>query len=174
MQRWSLKGLKPLMGHVTRPIKSSTYYQQPPMELDDVRDALAALCLSVGEVELEGDAKVAADDDGRRHGEVEGEHGDDKREALVFHLPPGEWAGHTEGFWPVPPPAQDGEQSPDESVQPRANTQHLYLLPADFLLCSERKGVFFCLSGPYIFSLYQVKSQPSTLLFGNVIIIMYI
>lgn len=82
--------LKPLMGHVTRPIKSSTYYQQPPMELDDVRDALAALCLSVGEVELEGDAKVAADDDGRRHGEVEGEHGDDKREALVFHLPPGE------------------------------------------------------------------------------------
>lgn len=68
-----------------------TYYQQPPMQLDNIRDSVAVVHrFFVGEMELDGDAKVTADDDDRRYGKVEGEHGDDKREALVFHLSPGE------------------------------------------------------------------------------------
>lgn len=59
------------------------------MELDNIGDSLAFVWFSVGEIELEGNAKVAAKDDDCRHDEVEGEHGDDEREALVFHPSPG-------------------------------------------------------------------------------------
>lgn len=60
------------------------------MELDNIGDSVAAVHrLFVGEIELDGNAKVAAGDDDRRHDEVEGEHRDDKGESLMFHLSPG-------------------------------------------------------------------------------------
>ncbi len=53
------------------------------MELDDVGDSVAVVHgLFVGEIEVDGNAKVAADDDDRWNGEIEGEHGDDEREVL--------------------------------------------------------------------------------------------
>lgn len=112
------------------------------MELDNVGHSVAVVHrLFVGEVEVDGDAEVGAGDDDRRNGEVEGEQEDDEREALVLHLAPGEGAGQAEGLGTVPPPAQDGEQSPDQSVQPDPQAQDLYLLPANCFLCrGKMKG----------------------------------
>lgn len=45
--------------------------------------------LFVGEIEFDGDAKVAAEDDDSGRGQVEEEQGDNKRESLIFHLAPG-------------------------------------------------------------------------------------
>lgn len=110
------------------------------MELDNVGDSVAVVHrLFVGEIEVDGDSKVAGDDDDRRHDEVEGEHGDDEREALSFHLSPGERAGQAEGLWAILSPAQDREQSPDQSVEPDPYAQHLHLLPADFLICGGKR-----------------------------------
>lgn len=123
--------------------KGITYYQQPSMELDDVGHSVAVLQRPfVGEVQVDGDAEVAADDDGCGEDEVEGEHGDDEREALGFHLAPGERAGQAEGLGAVPPPAQEGAQRPDQSVEPDPQTQHLHFTHADFLIC-EKKNLSF-------------------------------
>lgn len=60
------------------------------MELDDVGDSVAVVHrLFVGEIEFDGDAKVAAEDDDSGHDQVEEEQGDNKRESLIFHLAPG-------------------------------------------------------------------------------------
>lgn len=76
------------------------------MELDYVGDAVAIVHrLFVGEIEVDGYAEVAAEDDDGGHDQVEGEHGDDEGETLVFHLPPGQGAGQAEGLGAVPPPA---------------------------------------------------------------------
>lgn len=89
------------------------------MQLDDVGDSVAvAHRLLVGEVELDSNAEVAADDDHGGDGQVEGEHGDDEGEALVFHLRPGQRAGQAERLGAVAAPAQHGEQSPHQSVEP--------------------------------------------------------
>lgn len=78
------------------------------MELDNIGDLVAVHWVFVGIEELDGDAKVAGEDDDWRHDEVESEHGDNKREALMLHLPPGKRTGQAEGLWAVPPPAQEG------------------------------------------------------------------
>lgn len=110
------------------------------MELYNIGDSVAVVHrLFVGVIELDGDAKVAADDDDRRHDEVERDHGDHKREALMLHLVPGKRARQAEGLRAVPPPAQYGEQSPEQCVQPGPQAQHLHLPPADFLLCREKE-----------------------------------
>lgn len=110
------------------------------MDLDNIEDSVVLVHrLFVGEIELDGDAKVAAGDDDRRYDQVEGEHGDDKgREALMFHLSPGKRTGQAKGLWPVPSPAQNGKQSPDQSVQPDPHAQQLCFLPADFLTCKDK------------------------------------
>lgn len=125
------------------------------MHLDDIGYSVAVVQgFLVGEIKVDGDTKVAADDDDTRQGEVEGEKGDDKRETLAFHLSPGERAGQAKGFRAVPSPAQDGEQSPDQTVEPGPYAHDLHCLPADFLNCRvEEKGwLFSCLS--YLSTLY--------------------
>lgn len=97
------------------------------MELDNDRDVVAVIHgLFVGKVEVYSDAKVAADDDNCRHGEVEAEHGDDERESLIFHLPPGQRAGYAERLRAITSPSQNGEHGPDHAVQPdpQANDLH--------------------------------------------------
>ena len=76
------------------------------MQLDNILDLVGGVGLSVDDVELDGDAKVAKKDDDGRQDEVGGEHGDDEREAVGFHLSPGKGAGHSEGLRAVPTPAQ--------------------------------------------------------------------
>lgn len=76
------------------------------MELDNVWDLVAVIHhLFVCEIEFDGDAKVAADYDDNRQGEVEEENRDDEREALIFHLSPGKRAGHAKGLRAIPSPA---------------------------------------------------------------------
>ena len=120
------------------------------MELDDVGHSVAVLQRPfVGEVEVDGDAEVAADDDGCWDDEVEGEHGDDERAALGFHLAPGERAGEAEGLGAVPPPAQEGTQRPEQSVEPDPQAQLLHRTHADFLTCKKKIKVlkwFSCFS----------------------------
>lgn len=116
------------------------------MEFDNVGDSVAVVHrLLVGEVELDGDAKVAAEDDDGGHDQVEEEYGDHEREGLVLHLPPGQRAGQAKGLGAVSTPAHYGEQSPDQSIEPGPQAQHLHLLPADFLPCSggKKKKVAF-------------------------------
>lgn len=109
------------------------------MELDHIWDSVAVVHrLPVGKIELDGYAKVAAEDDDGRYGQVEEEHGDDKGEAVVFHISPGQRAGQAKGLWPIATPAQYGEQSPDQSIQPGPQAQHLHFDPSDFLSCRER------------------------------------
>lgn len=89
------------------------------MELDNDGDAVGVIHhLFVGKVEVYSDAKVAAEDDNCRHSKVEGEHGDDEGESLIFHLPPGQRAGYAERFRAVTPPSQNREHGPDHTVQP--------------------------------------------------------
>lgn len=76
-EHWSGKGSK------------ATHYQQPAMHLDDMGDLVAVFDGLIGQIELEGNAEVAANDDYRRHDQVKGEHGDDERETLLFHVSPG-------------------------------------------------------------------------------------
>lgn len=110
------------------------------MELHYVRDLVPVVQrLLVRDVELDGDAEVAAEDDDGRYGEVEGEHGDDEGEALVLHLPPGERAGQAEGLRAVAAPAQQGEQSPEQRVDPRTQAQQLHLPQADLLPCRDEE-----------------------------------
>lgn len=106
------------------------------MELENVGVAVVRR-LFVGEIEVDGDAKVAGDDDDRRHDKVQGKHGDDESETLVLHLSPGKRAGQAEGLRAVPPPAQNGEQSPDQTVEPDPHAHDLHCPPADFLICRE-------------------------------------
>lgn len=80
----------------------------------------------MGKEEVYGDAKVAADDDNCRHGEVEGEHGDDERESLIFHFPPGQRAGYAEGLRAITSPSQDREHGPDHAVQPDPRAHDLH------------------------------------------------
>lgn len=105
------------------------------MELDNVGDSVAVHRLFVGEIEVDGDAKVAADDDYGGHCQVEEEHGHDEGEVLKFHLPPGKRAGQAEGLRAVPSPAQNGEHGPHQAVEPNPHAQDLHCLPTDFLIC---------------------------------------
>lgn len=109
------------------------------MELDDNGDLVGVKGLFIGEIEFDGDAKVAADDDDRRNGEVEGENGDDERESLVFHLAPGQRAGYAERLWAITSPAQNGEHGPYDAVEPDPHAHDLHWLPGDFLLCERVK-----------------------------------
>lgn len=112
------------------------------MQLNDIGDLAAVVhWLLVGDVELDSDAEVRADDDNRGEDEVEGEHGDDEREALVFHLPPGEWAGQAEGLRAIAAPAQHREQRPHQSVKPDPDAQQLHIFPANFLLCRLKRNL---------------------------------
>lgn len=97
------------------------------MELDHSGDAVADVYhLGVGKVEVYGETKVAGDDDNCRQGKVEGEHGDDERESLIFHLPPGQRAGNAERLWAIAPPAQNREHGPDNAVQPDKQAHDLH------------------------------------------------
>lgn len=97
------------------------------MELDHHRDAVAGCpLLSVGEVEVYSDAKVAADDDHCRYGQVEAEDGDDERESLMFHLAPGQRAGYAERLGAITSPSQNGKHGPDHAVQPDPQAHDLH------------------------------------------------
>lgn len=97
------------------------------MELYNDGDAVADIHrLSVGKVEVNSDAKVAADDDNCRHGEVEGEHGDDEREPLIFHLSPGQRAGYAERLRAITSPSQNRKRGPDHAVQPDQQAHDLH------------------------------------------------
>lgn len=118
------------------------------MHLDNIGYSVAFAGFLVGDIKVDGNTKVAAEDDDTRQGEVERENGNDERKTLAFHFSPGERAGQAKGFRAVPSPAQDGEQSPDQTVEPGPYAHDLHSLPADFLICSvEEKGwLFSCLS----------------------------
>lgn len=60
-----------------------------------------------------------------------------KRSPHVSFVPRQE-NGQAKGLWPVPSPAQNGKQSPDQSVQPDPHAQQLCFLPADFLTCKDK------------------------------------
>lgn len=96
------------------------------MELDDDRDLVGVTSLFIGGIEFNGDAKVAADDDDRRHGKVEGENGDDERESLVFHVAPGQRAGYAKRLRAITSPAQNGEYGPHQAVEPDPHTHDLH------------------------------------------------
>lgn len=97
------------------------------MELDDSGDAVAGIHhLFVGKVEVYRHAKVAGDDDKCRHGKVEGEHGNDERESLVFHLPPSQRAGNAERLWAITSPSQNREHGPDHAIQPDQQAHDLH------------------------------------------------
>ena len=112
-------------------MQKRTHYEQPLVQLDDVGDLKSPDAgVPVGEVELEADAGVAADDDEKGEHQVDDEHGDDEGEAVLLHPHPGQGAGQAEGFGAVPAPAHDGEQGPGESVQPDPHAQDLRRPPA--------------------------------------------
>lgn len=97
------------------------------MELDDDGDLIAVIHrLFVGEIEFDGNAKVAADDDDCWHDEVEGENGDDERESLIFHLTPGQRAGYAERLRAITPPPQNGEHGPHDAVEPDPHAHDLH------------------------------------------------
>lgn len=115
----------------------STYNEQPALQLDDVGHVVDVVHgLLVGEEKVDGDAKVAAADDERGRHQVEGEHGQDEGEALVLHLGPGQRAGQAERLGAVTSPAQDGEEGPDQTVEPDPSAHELHRLPGDFFICS--------------------------------------
>ena len=104
------------------------------MHLDDVWDIFAVVEGLVGNVQLQGNAKVATKDDEGGPQQVEGEDGDDEGEALFLHLSPGQGAGKAKGLWTVPAPAQEREAGPQQGIEPRPQTQELHVPPADLLL----------------------------------------
>lgn len=73
-------------------------------------------------MQLPGDAEVGAEDDGA--GQKGAERGQSHDEGGVverlFVADPVDRAGQSEGLWPVAPPAQQGQQSPQAGVQPDA------------------------------------------------------
>ena len=105
------------------------------MHLDNIGYLVAVL---VDVEELQDDAGVAEDDDRGGHDQVEGEHGDDKGEAFVLHLSPGQRAGQAKGLGPVSAPAQYGAQGPEQGVEPRPRAQELHVAAADLLICPQR------------------------------------
>lgn len=132
------------------------------MQLDDVGHVVGVVHgLLVGDVEVDGDAEVAAaDDDGGRH-QVEGENGQHEGEALVLHLRPGQGAGQAEGLGAVAAPAQDGEQGPDQAVEPDPHAHDFHRPPGDLLVCSGREEIKDVGSYPsylprYSFSLHSL------------------
>lgn len=104
-----------------------TYCEEPAVELDHHGDAVAGIhLLLVGKVEVYSDAKVAADDNNCRHGEVEGEDGHHERESLLFHLTPGQRAGYAERLGAITSPSQNGKHGPDHAVQPDPQAHDLH------------------------------------------------
>lgn len=76
-------------------------------------------------MELQGDAKVGAEDDGAGQEGAERGQGHDEggvvERLLVAH--PVDGAGQTEGLRTVAAPAQQGQQSPHAGVQPDSSDQ---------------------------------------------------